>query len=91
MGNIYFDFNGKTYSGYLLSSEKEDSKYFWFVFNEEEMSDLFGDTIAFHIQGEELLPVYQYTNRASFIEYLRKKVEAALLLNSSKKQYSREQ
>lgn len=80
MENIYFEFNGTTYSGYLLSEASVDPKYFWFVFNEEEISALLGETIAFHLHEGQLLPVYQYTNKASFIEYLRKKVEAALTL-----------
>jgi hypothetical protein len=84
MQNIYFDFNGKTWSGYLLWDTAADAKYFWFVFNEDEMSEQFGDTIAFYIQGGRIMPVYQYTNKASFIEYLRRKIEAFL----SAEQYS---
>lgn len=61
------------------------SDYAWFVFNDDEMSALFGDTIAFLIRKGELLPVYHYTHRAPFVEYLRKKVEAAYLLREKER------
>jgi hypothetical protein len=78
MQNIYFDFKGKTWSGYLLWDAAADPKYFWFVFNEDEMSGQFGDTIAFYTREGRIFPVYQYATKAPFIEYLRKKIEAFL-------------
>lgn len=80
MENIFFDLNGKTYSGYIMTSPAPDVQYLWFVFNEDEVIHLFGDAVAFHFLSGELMPVYQYTSQASFIEYLRKKVEDALNL-----------
>ena len=75
MDKIYFDYEGSIYSGYLMQ-DPAGGEYIWFVFNDDEMTNLFGDSVAFTFDGGSLVPVYQYTNKASFIEDLRKIVEA---------------
>lgn len=78
MDTIYFEFDGTLYSGHIMRNPA-GAEYIWFVFDDDKMSSLFGDTVAFHFHRGKLSPVYHYTNKASFIEDLRKKVEAVLV------------
>ena len=79
MDNIFFEYGDCRYSGYILNEAADAPRYFWLVFNEDEMIGLFGDTIAFEASEGKLLPVYEYTHKAVLVDYLRKKVEAVLI------------
>ncbi len=84
MENIYFEYQGQQYSGYIISSSSTEATYFWFVFNEDEIIDLLGDSIAFYFKKGRLAPVYHYSRHAMLVEQLCRKVEAAIYQDSSK-------
>ncbi len=77
MDTIYFDFGGRSYSGYIMNAA--DKSYCWLVFNDDEMIEILGESVAFHINRNGVVPVYLYTGKAGMVESLRLKVEAVIL------------
>jgi hypothetical protein len=54
---IRFSFNGKEYTGNILSSLDIIPHYHWVIFRQPEIQDVLGDEIAFVVKNAELRPV----------------------------------
>lgn len=54
---ISFSFNGKVYTGNILSSLEMTPHYHWIIFRQPEIQEVLGDEIAFVVKDAELRPV----------------------------------
>ena len=57
---IKFSFNGKEYTGTILSSLDMTPHYHWVIFKQPEMQEILGDEIAFIVKNAELRPVNSF-------------------------------
>ncbi len=57
---IKFSFNGKEYTGTILSSLDMTPHYHWVIFKQPEMQEILGDEIAFIVKNAELRPVISF-------------------------------
>ena len=54
---LRFNYNGKEYSGYLISSFNIIPHYHWFFFHDQSIKSLVGDEIVFTEQDGKFIPV----------------------------------
>ena len=57
-----FDFEGRTYTGYVVSSTDIEPHFHWFVFDDRNVVAQYGDSIPFKIEEGKLLPQYHLTS-----------------------------
>jgi len=57
---IRFSFNGKEYTGNILSSLEMSPHYHWVIFRQQEIQQVLGDEIAFIVKNAELTPVNSF-------------------------------
>lgn len=79
MQQIAFEYNGNKYDGFLLKDVAAETQYYWVLVNDEEISGIVGDSVAFHLQNGRLEVVYPQASQEAFIEQLRKRVESVVL------------
>ena len=75
MDTLFFTLQGKKYSGHIISNTDGHDQYYWFVFDDDELIEQFGDSIAFHIRNGLLKPVYTYSRFVELIAQLQAFVE----------------
>jgi hypothetical protein len=75
MDTLYFTFQGKRYSGHIISNKDRADDYYWFVFNDDELIELFGDSVAFQVRKGVAQPVYTYSRFADLILQLQTLVQ----------------
>jgi hypothetical protein len=71
---ISFNYDGKNYSGKIMSSINSEGTYHWFVTEEEDLKSKLGDTIAFKVNEGGLQPVYFSSTHLELMEVIQKVV-----------------
>jgi hypothetical protein len=74
---IKFSFNGKEYTGSILSSLDITPHYHWVIFKDPEMQEVLGDEIAFVVKNAELKPVNTFL--ANKNKELFQQIQSAML------------
>jgi hypothetical protein len=77
-----FDFKGMTVTGFIISSTDIQPHFHWFLFDDVNLIDTFGDSIAFKVDEGQLKPVSVIVKHQDFIEAVKRCVENHLKLNS---------
>ena len=57
----FFEFQGITYSGYIVSSTDIQPHFHWFMFNDPSVIEQYGDSIAFKVEANQLIALYHLT------------------------------
>ncbi len=57
-----FHFEGNTYNGYVVSSTDILPHFHWFVFEDRNVIAKYGDSIAFKVENDQLIPQYHLTS-----------------------------
>jgi hypothetical protein len=71
MDTLFFTIEGKKYSGYIISDTNHEDHYYWFVFNDDELINQFGDSIAFYVKQGVAKPVYTHSRHQELIKQLQ--------------------
>jgi hypothetical protein len=58
---VSFVYNGKRYTGQVVSSTRLEPHFHWFMFDDPEAIEQYGDSIAFKIENGVLIPLYHLT------------------------------
>ena len=59
---ISFVYEGESYSGYVVSSTDILPHFHWFMFDDPKVIARYGDSIAYKVEEEKLVPVYHLTS-----------------------------
>lgn len=81
MDTLLFSFQGKKYSGHLISNTDQEDQYYWFVFDDDELIEKLGDAVAFHVKSGIALPVYTYSRFADLVMQLQTLVQEYVVKN----------
>ena len=73
-----FDYKGNTFSGYIISSTDLHPYFHWFLLDDVNLVEKFGDSIAFTEENGILEPVRVLPKHAEFIRCVQECVEAHL-------------
>lgn len=57
-----FEYKGRKYSGHIVSSTDIIPHFHWFVFDDREIIEKYGDSIAFKVVNGKILPLYHLTS-----------------------------
>ncbi len=79
MQTIYFHYNGKRYSGYVVSSLEKQPYYFWFNLNDTELIEEIGDdTITFQFQEGKLAPTHLRAKTAALVHEVQQAIQISI-------------
>jgi len=76
---VSFDFQGITIAGYIISSTDMQPHFHWFLLEDANLIERFGDGIAFKEDNGKLEPVRLLPKHRDFIVEVRKCVEQNIL------------
>jgi hypothetical protein len=57
-----FEFEGRKRYGHIVSSTRLQPHFHWFMFEDADLVAVYGDSIAFKVQDQQLIPVYHLTS-----------------------------
>lgn len=77
---ITFNYQGKTYSGELIASTNMQPHYYWLSFNDSELKERIGESIAFMQNGDRIELVYTVTNNQDIVDVVKMAVAEKLQL-----------
>lgn len=63
----------KPYYGYILESTEQQPFYYWFFLEDKELIKLYGDSISFRLENNELIPAHSYLNN-EFVEIVKRAI-----------------
>jgi hypothetical protein len=78
MQYVDFSYQGLSYKGEIVSDPSENPGYCWVVFPDPVLTNLLGDSVAFHFYKGGLQTVYPQHSHSELLEQLRKQVEAVV-------------
>lgn len=81
---VMFEYNGRTYSGYIVSSNDIQPHFYWFLFEDQELISKISDSIAFMSVDGKLKPVHTYTTHRELVHEVQKAVEKYLAVRATR-------
>jgi hypothetical protein len=58
---VSFVYEGIRYTGHVVSSTRIEPHFHWFMFEDAEAIQQYGDSIAFKVENGALIPLYHLT------------------------------
>jgi hypothetical protein len=68
---LSFQYQGKSYTGYVIDSTDSEPHYYWLFFHDVELVKKFGDSIGFKMKNGQLVPTQRHDEDPAFVETIR--------------------